>query len=193
MANFYGATSLTGGGTGALDALDGNDLSDGDGAVVIIDGTFYIYHLDASSGASESSPFIITPDSNPGNKRWILSGRSGMFYTDIGDIAAAQYDEGDLTLDNNWNDLDLSSHIGVGLRLVHFRVSITDNSTGIRISLRTNGNSYSWNTATVRTQSSNVQQVEDCWVWTDSNGVIEYVGTAGTDSIDISIRGYFSY
>jgi hypothetical protein len=70
--NFYGAIALTGGGTGALDKIDGTDLADGDGALVITATNFYIYYLNASSGAGESSPDIISPDTNAGNKRWIL-------------------------------------------------------------------------------------------------------------------------
>lgn len=73
MADFYGATSLTGGGAGALDAIDGADLSDGDGAVVIKDGMHHVYHLDASSGATEAVPKVIAPDNNPGTKRWVLA------------------------------------------------------------------------------------------------------------------------
>ena len=73
MANqFYPATALTGGGTGALDAIDGADLADGDGAVVIAAGTAYFYRLDGTSGATESSPSVIAPDVNAGDKRWIL-------------------------------------------------------------------------------------------------------------------------
>ena len=78
MAKFYGATSLIGGGTGALDNIDGAALTDLDGAVVITDGIAYFYHLDATSAAGESSPDIISPDDNAGTKRWILTGiRSG--------------------------------------------------------------------------------------------------------------------
>lgn len=73
MSNFHGATSLIGGGTGALDAIDGADLSDGDGAVVIQDGSFTMYHLDATKNEAESSPLIISPDNNAGTKRWVLA------------------------------------------------------------------------------------------------------------------------
>ncbi|NIV10169.1 MAG: hypothetical protein GWN62_02330 [Aliifodinibius sp.] len=79
MSDFYGATALTGGGTGALDAIDGNDVADGDGAIVI-DATndkVYFYTLNASSAAAESSPNIISPDSNAGDKRWILTDAYG--------------------------------------------------------------------------------------------------------------------
>lgn len=73
MSNFYPATGLIGGNEGDLDNIDGANLVDGDGAIVIIDGNAYLYRLDATSGEAESSPLIISPDCNPGTKRWILS------------------------------------------------------------------------------------------------------------------------
>jgi hypothetical protein len=71
---FYPYIALTGGGDGALDSLDGSLLKNGDGALVIIPGTnlSYIYTLDEDSAAAESSPSVISPDSNAGNKRWVL-------------------------------------------------------------------------------------------------------------------------
>lgn len=71
--NFYPAIGLIGGAEGDLDAIDGEDLIDGAGALVIVDGDAYLYRLDAVSGADELSPYIIAPDINPGTKRWILS------------------------------------------------------------------------------------------------------------------------
>lgn len=68
----YSATVLTGGGSGALDAIDGAGLSDLDAAIVQTDGIAYLYSLDATSAAAESSPDIISPDTNAGDKRWIL-------------------------------------------------------------------------------------------------------------------------
>lgn len=68
----YGATALTGGSIGALDSIDGTILNDQDAAFVKIDTGIYVYHLDETSGASESSPYVIAPDSNPSTKRWIL-------------------------------------------------------------------------------------------------------------------------
>ncbi len=79
MANkFYGAVALIGGGAGALDLIDGALLVDGDAATVQTDGTTYFYHLDATSGAAESSPDVIIPDTNAGTKRWILQSMSGV-------------------------------------------------------------------------------------------------------------------
>jgi len=82
MANklYWSKTALTGGAATALDYIDGDDdgntdhhaLTDGDVAHVLVGGILYVYRLDATSGAAESSPTIIAPDTNAGNKRWIL-------------------------------------------------------------------------------------------------------------------------
>jgi hypothetical protein len=70
----YGAIALTGGGTGALDKIDGALLNDGDVAFVVdaVNNNQYTYTLVSDSAAAESSPTIISPDSNAGDKRWVL-------------------------------------------------------------------------------------------------------------------------
>ncbi|KKL94130.1 hypothetical protein LCGC14_1867760 [marine sediment metagenome] len=67
----YYADSLTGG-ADALDAIDGAGLADRDFAITATGTVFYLHQLDADSAAAESSPDIISPNSNPGDKRWIL-------------------------------------------------------------------------------------------------------------------------
>ena len=69
----YGYNALIGGALYALDSLDGTGLNDGDMAFVLTSaGIKYEYRLNATSGAAESSPWIISPNTNAGNKRWIL-------------------------------------------------------------------------------------------------------------------------
>lgn len=68
----WGATALTGGSTQALDEIDGASLEDGHYCLTTTSDTFYVHRLDASSGAAESSPGVISPDTNAGSKRWIL-------------------------------------------------------------------------------------------------------------------------
>lgn len=68
----YGAIDLVGGLEGALDAINGDDLFENDNAVVFTDTNVYFYRLDETSGATENSPAIIAPDTNPGTKRWEL-------------------------------------------------------------------------------------------------------------------------
>lgn len=67
-------TLLTGGTSAALDSVDGALLLNGDMALVPISNILYCYVLDDDSGAAESSPGIIAPDTNAGTKRWILNG-----------------------------------------------------------------------------------------------------------------------
>lgn len=72
---FLSKTLLTGGSTLALDYIDGDLLAlatDDDWAFVPVSGVLYVYKLNRSSSASESSPDVIVPDTNPGTKRWEL-------------------------------------------------------------------------------------------------------------------------
>jgi hypothetical protein len=73
MTNYiYSAVTLNGGSEGALDSIDGADLTQSDAAIVFTPTGTYIYTLDDSTGGTESLPNLITPDNNPGNKRWVL-------------------------------------------------------------------------------------------------------------------------
>lgn len=72
---FWWASCLTGGGD-CLDGVDGSALTAGDGAIVARDAgsttpEIYFYRVYDSS-ASESSPAVIAPDTNPGTHRWHL-------------------------------------------------------------------------------------------------------------------------
>lgn len=75
MSKGYGVIALTGGGVGALDSIDGSVLSDGDVAFAVVAAAdqIYFYTLDSSSAAAESSPTVISPDTNAGDKRWLLT------------------------------------------------------------------------------------------------------------------------
>ena len=72
----YLKTSLTGGAADSLDNIDGTGLLDGDVAFVTYSNTLYVYLLDDDSGAAESSPDVIRPDTNAEeggkSRRWIL-------------------------------------------------------------------------------------------------------------------------
>ncbi len=96
--NFYVAILLSGGATGALDAIDGVGLFDLDAAFVQTDGRVYFYSLDATSGATERSPYVIAPDTNPGSKRWVLQEHSDAYIRLI-DEKASGTDGGTFTQD----------------------------------------------------------------------------------------------
>ena len=76
--DFFAATSLTGGGVGALDKISGASLADKDAGLVMHhdNSQFLPYSVDASSGAAENSPYVIAPDSPTADERWILQGIS---------------------------------------------------------------------------------------------------------------------
>tara|TARA_Y100000310_G_scaffold236502_1_gene239686 strand:+ start:6258 stop:7175 length:918 start_codon:yes stop_codon:yes gene_type:complete len=96
MANkFYPAVALTGGGTGALDKLDGTDLVDLDAGFVQLFQTVYFYTLDDNSGAGESSPTVISPDANAGTKRWVLQSVNATNLTAEGVIQLKERAEAD--------------------------------------------------------------------------------------------------
>jgi len=79
--NVYAFTALTGGETGALDAIPGAILATGDLAFGVSDGNLYAYKFNAASSATEASPDVIAPDSGSG--RWILALGSGASGTSV--------------------------------------------------------------------------------------------------------------
>jgi hypothetical protein len=95
MANlvFMGKTGLIGGEATKLDSIDGATLTDNDAAFVNVSNVQYIYRLDADSGAAESSPDIIAPVTNPGDKRWILQGLNGMGSSSFSAYLTADLDD----------------------------------------------------------------------------------------------------
>ncbi len=79
MANRYWGSTLTGGGVGALDAIDPTDtdgsattLTAGDICEITEDDMLSTYIVRNSGGAVEASPDVIIPDSNPGTFWWEL-------------------------------------------------------------------------------------------------------------------------
>jgi hypothetical protein len=81
-AYWYNATCLTGGTDGCLDTVNGQNLVDGDRAIVVTSTNSYFYLLDDDLSGTESSPDIINPDSNAGTKSWVMQqmAREGVVY-----------------------------------------------------------------------------------------------------------------
>jgi hypothetical protein len=143
MANsIVACTGLTGGGTGDLNVIDGNRVVDGAMALVINPSGLYSYRLNATSGAAESVPHIISPLTNAGNKRWELQAILPLaVIADYIDFRS-EYDNGtvssDTTIDwSNGNnqvvtlgaDITLSfANMGVG----HKQLRVVQDGTGGR-------------------------------------------------------------
>ena len=133
----YWATSLIGGAEGSLDSIDGTDLNDQDMAIVAVMGDkFYLYSLDADSAAAESSPDVIAPDANGGDKRWILHG----VYTNPADIDgfpsdATKYLNGngswtDPVWDGDITDINLDGATDIGAALADEDLILVDDGAG---------------------------------------------------------------
>ena len=67
----FGAVVLTGGGTGALDKINGNDIAAGDIAITVTSTNRYFHTAKTSGCGAESPPDTIIPDTNPGTKCWV--------------------------------------------------------------------------------------------------------------------------
>jgi hypothetical protein len=67
---YYSRTGYTGNTAGKLDNISGSGLNDGDWAYVESGGGMTMYRLHAS-GATTNAPYVITPASSAGTKRWV--------------------------------------------------------------------------------------------------------------------------
>lgn len=65
-------TGRTGGDVNKIDAIDGNDIGNGDFLFLFESGDIFTPYESSSPGGEEADPFLIKPDSNSGSKRWKL-------------------------------------------------------------------------------------------------------------------------
>lgn len=117
--------------------------------------------------------------------------RGDKFY-DRGDPAAADFAHTDLTIDNDWHSLDLSSIIPAGVSLVLLRVVLNCSDGWRNVLFRTHGNSNTINTSYIRNFSAGSEIPFDVYVTPDSDGVIDYKVTPDTWSkLTIAVAGWF--
>jgi len=110
---------------------------------------------------------------------------------DRGDPAASDWDEGDLTEDAAWHELDLTAAtVPASAKLVLLRVvMVTGAQEGVAY-FRRAGNANTINASAVLEVSDD--QGRDVWV-TPNAGVIEYMlDFTGGLSIDITVAGWFT-
>jgi hypothetical protein len=84
----YTKTDLIGGASTALDSIDGENLAQGNRALVVKGtnpGQVYIYVLDETAGGTENYPDLVVPDTNAGTKRWVLASSLSRFWNNSTD------------------------------------------------------------------------------------------------------------
>jgi len=112
-------------------------------------------------------------------------------FVDRGDPAAVDWDEGDLTEDNTWRDLDVTAITGAGAIAVLLRVNIQYNSASPYISFRENGNSNNINWSVLANVVANQNHYADMVVRLGAGEVFEYKATASPTSINITVAGWW--
>lgn len=113
-------------------------------------------------------------------------------YEDRGDPADFDYDIGDFTRDESWYDLDLSSIVPAGVKVVSLMCRVNSAGAGRWIMFRKNGNVNNISQSRVVAQVANVSNFQDLIVACDTNRVIEYrVTAAGFTDLDLVVKGWW--
>ncbi len=123
--------------------------------------------------------------------RRAMKGEIDMF-VDRGDPAAYDFRETDLTMNNTWQILNLSSIVPAGAKAVFFKNSYTDSSVGAAVTFRKYGNSNDINAQIARTVVLNQFHDLGMIVACDSNRRIEYKFSQVFSSVYISIAGWWT-
>ena len=117
---------------------------------------------------------------------------AGHRYIDRGDPDSEDFTQADLIQDNTWRELDLSSVIGTGIKLLLIYTYFDNDVSLSNIDFRQPGNSGAWNADGVFNHVIGVSGYETIQVLTDKNGKIEYRSHSSDNVIDACIRGWFA-
>jgi len=114
-------------------------------------------------------------------------------FVDRGDPASVDFATGDLTTDETFRDLDLSSIINdSGAKLVLMHLFIQDDAAGSRIMFRKKGNSNQLSRSNIRTQVADIPNDFDIIVACDTNQVVQYKATnVAFTFITITVKGWW--
>jgi len=109
-----------------------------------------------------------------------------------GDPAAVDFDVDDLTQDETWNDLDLSTIVPEDAVSVVLEVKIKDDAVNSIVKLRKNGNTNAISVASLKTQVADISVYQNITIPCDTSRVIEYYATNTTWTImDVTVVGWF--
>ena len=141
----------------------------------------------------QSFPNHKTHHQDGGDDEVVATGLVGRVeYVDRGDAESADFAIGDFTTDGDFHDLDLSSIIDAGAKLVVLRVYINDDQIESSLVLRKNGNSDDKNTNRITMLVANVGMHSTFLVAPDSSGLIEYQATNRTwTTMSFFVLGWF--
>lgn len=114
------------------------------------------------------------------------AGADGHQFTDRGDPVSVDFEQGDLTGDSTWRDLDLSGIVAEGAVAVLLRIYL-DGGTNPSVKFRKNGNTNDKNVAEVVSFDS-----DDIIVACDTARKIEYYSALLPPTVRITVGGWWA-
>ena len=125
-------------------------------------------------------------------QRWFNLVAGNHKFVDRGDPSTYDFTQAALTTNGVWNDLNLSSIIPKGTVLVLIRASVSDETVGLLLAFRKNGQKNTINASQIRTQQVSMYNSSDMIVACDNQRIIEYAATNTTwTTIQIIVRGWW--
>lgn len=111
-------------------------------------------------------------------------------YVSNGDVAANDYDKSDFTWDSSWYELDISSKVPAGVKLVHLEVTHRPSVVGNWMYFRKNGYSNSYNMAKFNPTVMGVDHNHDVFIEVDSDRIFEYKGGSSPTTFNVVVKGW---
>lgn len=163
------------------------------GSIVKKTGTTQIYSSVADDNAGNALPNQVT-DSNWKFLGDLANVANSAFY-DRGDVSGPDFNQGMLTGDRTWKDLDLSGIVPVGAKAVLIKVFMQDNASppdyGRRWIFRKKTSGYNeHNVSNIIGYVPGLQIYADMIIGLDANRFIQYNG-ATTGAIYITVAGWW--
>jgi len=122
----------------------------------------------------------------------VIPANAGHQFVDRSDIDGKDWGIGDLTLNGQWQDLDLTGKIGVGAVLVLLSIAnLRSTSAMSYIHFRKKGNTNNFNVDAYNIPLANEYFITSFLVMPNANGVIQYKGSSAFNSMDMSVCGWF--
>lgn len=111
---------------------------------------------------------------------------------DRGDPAAVDITQATMTLNNAWQDLDLSAIVPADAAWVLLRVQIQDATPGLTLHFRKDGNANAFAIPGIVVQVNGVSNEAEILVPCSAARVIEYRGSAAIATVNIVVLGWIN-
>lgn len=109
-----------------------------------------------------------------------------------GDPTAFDFTIGDLTIDNAWHDLDLSSIIPEGVRAINMITNIRGTAAQVRVAFKRGGQVNDYNMCSIWTQKINVKIGGSFPIAVDENRIMQYkIANATINICGLCIAGWW--